>query len=80
MKTSIVKALCIAAVAASLCGCTSVMGRSHGVFWGSPYSPTLTAYAYTEEVPILWADLPFDAALDTVLLPVDLVLYPFVNR
>ena len=80
MKTSVVKALCIAAVAASLCGCTSVMGRANGVFWGSPYSSTLTAYTYAEEVPILWADIPFDAALDTVLLPVDLVLYPVVNR
>ncbi len=54
------------------------MMRCSGMAWGCPYEPTIVAYAYTTEVPILWADLPFDAVLDTALLPIDLVILPFI--
>lgn len=78
MKKAIAKLACAVAVASALCGCTSAMMRCTGMAWGEPYEPTLVAYAYTPEVPILWADLPFDAVLDTAFLPIDLVIMPFI--
>ena len=78
MKKAIAKLACAISLASALCGCTSTMMRCSGMAWGCPYEPTIVAYAYTTEVPILWADLPFDAVLDTALLPIDLVVMLFV--
>ena len=78
MKKAIAKLACAISLASALCGCTSTMMRCSGMAWGCPYEPTIVAYAYTTEVPILWADLPFDAVLDTAFLPIDLVIMPFV--
>lgn len=78
MKKAIAKLACAISLASALCGCTSMMMRCSGMAWGEPYEPTIVAYAYTTEVPILWADLPFDAVLDTAFLPIDLVIMPFI--
>lgn len=78
MKKAIAKLACAISLASALCGCTSTMMRCSGMAWGCPYEPTIVACAYTTELPILWADLPFDAVLDTALLPIDLVIMPFL--
>ena len=53
------------------CGCVSVVGRATGNTWGSPYAGTYLALTCAGVEPILLADVPFDAVLDTALLPVD---------
>ena len=53
------------------CGCVSVAGRAVGTTWGRPYAGTCLAITFSEDEPILWADVPFDAVLDTAFLPVD---------
>lgn len=61
-------------------GCVSVAGRACGTVWGSPYAATrLAAHGADECSPAMWADVPFEAVLDTVLLPIDLLVYPFVH-
>lgn len=65
--------------AALLSGCLSTVARVHGC-WGEPYIGTQCALGYAGTVPLLWADLPFDAALDTVLLPADLICMPFMEH
>ena len=72
------RAVMVAAVAAAA-GCTSAGTRTVGCTWGEPYAATRLSCAYVDEEPALWASIPFDAVLDTVLLPVDLVLMPFVR-
>ena len=64
---------------ALLSGCISTVARVEGC-WGEPYIGTQLAFGYSGELPILWADLPFDAVLDTALLPVDLICMPFVRN
>ena len=59
------------ALAAISCGCMSVAGRVAGTTWGSPYAGTCLAITFSDKEPILWADVPFDAVLDTAFLPVD---------
>ena len=62
-----------------LSGCMSTVARVEGC-WGEPYIGTQGALAYAGMVPLLWADLPFDVALDTVLLPADLICMPFMEH
>ena len=79
MKKLMKKLLIAAALALPLTGCVSVAGRAHGTIWGSPYAATRLASTYAGQEPALWADVPFEAVLDTVLLPIDLLVYPFVH-
>ena len=74
------KNLIIAMVLAlPLYGCVSVMGRADGMTWGHPYAATRLAMSYASEDSSLLAEVPFDTVLDTVLLPFDLLIYPFVH-
>ena len=73
------KKLFILPLAAHLSGCLSTVARVHGC-WGEPYIGTQCALGYAGTVPLLWADLPFDAVLDTVLLPADLICMPFMEH
>ena len=73
------KLLIAMALALPLTGCVSVVGRACGTTWGSPYAATRLASAYAGQEPVLWVDVPLDAVLDTVLLPIDLLVYPFVH-
>lgn len=69
----------LAALAATLCtGCISTTARVYGC-WGEPYIGTQLALGYAGTFPLLWADLPFDAVIDTALLPIDLIAMPFVD-
>ena len=82
MKTLIKKLteyLAIAATLLSGSGCISTVARVEGC-WGEPYLGTRLALGYAGTVPLLWADLPLDFALDTVLLPVDLICMPFMEH
>ena len=78
MRVSMAKLLA-AVLAAASAGCVSAVSRTVGCTWGEPYAATRLAYEYAPDEATLWASLPFDAVLDTALLPVDLVLMPFVS-
>ena len=80
MKKLMKKLLIAMALALPMSGCVSVAGRAHGTIWGSPYAATrLAAYGADECSPAMWADVAFEAVLDTVMLPIDLIVYPFVH-
>lgn len=78
----LVRALTITLVliALSFCGCTSTAGRVLGTTWGHPYVGTALALTYASDLPVLYADAPFDFVLDTALLPIDLTMMPFMGK
>lgn len=68
----------LAAVALALLpsGCASGFGRVMGVTWGEPYAATREILSYAEEgETLLWVDLPFTFLLDTLFVPIDLLIY-----
>lgn len=47
-----------------------------GVTWGEPYAATREILSYAEEgETLLWVDLPFTFLLDTLFVPIDLLIY-----
>ena len=67
------------AFAALLSGCVSTVAHFRAGCWGEPYIGTQGALCCAGEQPVLWADVPFEVILDTVLLPIDLICMPFVK-
>lgn len=69
----------VVALASLPTGCTTSAARIDGG-WGEPYVGTRVALGYCGALPILLADIPFDAVADTALLPIDLICMPFVQH
>lgn len=67
-----------ACAVALLSGCISTTVRSYGD-WGSPYIGTRIALSGAEQSATVWFDVLFEAILDTLLLPMDLICMPFVQ-
>ena len=65
--------------AALLSGCVSSVAHFGANCWGEPYVGARLAYYHAASAPLLLLDLPFDAVLDTALLPADLAVAVFAD-
>lgn len=82
LKITLFRAAALAAllaVAWMLSGCVSVYGHAAGKAWGHPYLATRLAAAYAPQAPLIYAELPFEFVGDSVFLPLDLIVMPFVE-